>query len=246
VSRCKIVSRCKSWIAVAAIVVLAVALAAVALPQKAEAATLKGKLRAARLALRQSKERLKTAEIALAEAVTLAGAALGSAEATAEPPAADAPDEPATEPVSLASPPPSAQCLDVLEAKVVRARRALRAWTRRVHKLARQYRLQRNLAEWERRGDWRPIIEVAARRYHVSAGGIYRMMMRESGGQRFAGTASAFKGLFQYCLGTWSAAWNPWRHDSIYDGSSQIFATAYAIHKGMGPQMWTTTFASQY
>ena len=43
-----------------------------------------------------------------------------------------------------------------------------------------------------------PIIEVAAAKYHVSAAGMYRMMMRESGGQRFAGSSSAFKGLFQY------------------------------------------------
>jgi hypothetical protein len=75
---------------------------------------------------------------------------------------------------------------------------------------------------------------------------MYRMMMRESGGQRYAGSSGSFKGLFQYCSGTWTASWNPYRSDSIYDGSSQIFATAYAISKGMGPQMWTTTFASQY
>ena len=90
------------------------------------------------------------------------------------------------------------------------------------------------------------IIKVAAAKYHVSANGMYRMMMRESGGQRYAGSSSAVKGLFQYWTGSWSASWNPWRGDSIYDGSSQIFATAYAISKGMGPQMWTTTFASQY
>jgi hypothetical protein len=91
-----------------------------------------------------------------------------------------------------------------------------------------------------------PIIKVAAARYHVKADGMYRMMMRESGGRRFAGADSPYKGLFQYWTGTWSASWNPYRRDSIYDGSSQIFATACAIHKGMGPQMWTTTFASQY
>ena len=102
------------------------------------------------------------------------------------------------------------------------------------------------MAMWERRGKWMPIIEIAAAKYHVKADGMYRMMMRESGGQRYAGASSAFKGLFQYWTGTWSASWNPWRNDSIYDGSSQIFATAYAISKGMGPQMWTTTFASQY
>ena len=102
------------------------------------------------------------------------------------------------------------------------------------------------MAMWERRGKWMPIIEMAAAKYHVKADGMYRMMMRESGGQRYAGASGAYKGLFQYWTGTWSASWNPWRHDSIYDGSSQIYATAYAISKGMGPQMWTTTWASQY
>ena len=115
-----------------------------------------------------------------------------------------------------------------------------------MHRLARQYRFERKMARWESRGKWMPIIEVAAAKYHVSADGMYRMMMRESGGQRYAGSSSAYKGLFQYWTGTWSASWNPWRNDSIYDGSSQIFATACAISKGMGPQMWTTTFASQY
>ena len=69
---------------------------------------------------------------------------------------------------------------------------------------------------------------------------MYRMMMRESGGRRYAG--STFKGLFQYHPGTWTASWNPWRHDSIYDGSSQIFATAYAVHRGWGPRMWPNTY----
>jgi hypothetical protein len=87
---------------------------------------------------------------------------------------------------------------------------------------------------------------MAAAKYHVKADGMYRMMMRESGGRRFAGSNTAFKGLFQYYTGTWAASWNPYRHDSIYDGSSQIYATACAIHRGMGAQMWTTTWASQY
>ena len=109
-----------------------------------------------------------------------------------------------------------------------------------MHRLARQYRFQLKMAEWERRGKWMPIIKVAAAKYHVKADGMYRMMMRESGGQRYAGASSPYKGLFQYWTGTWAASWNPYRSDSIYDGSSQIFATACAISKGMGPQMWTT------
>ena len=136
--------------------------------------------------------------------------------------------------------------MDELQAGVDKARRDVRLWQGRVRRLARQYRFARTMVAWERSGKWMPIIEVAAARYHVKADGIYRMMMHESGGQRFVGSSTSFKGLFQYCTGTWSASWNPWRHDSIYDGSSQIFATCYAVGKGMGRQMWTTTFASRY
>ena len=119
-------------------------------------------------------------------------------------------------------------------------------WKQRVRKLGAQYRLQVQMAAWERQGRWMPIMRIAAARYHVSAPGMYRMMMRESGGQRCAGSSTPYKGLFQYHTGTWAASWNPWRHDSIYDGSSQVFATALAIHRGMGASMWTTTYWSQY
>ena len=223
-------SRSKSWIAIVAIIVVASALAAIAVPQKAEAASLKGKLRSAKLALRHSNLRLKAAEADLAAAVSGTGLT-----ATSDPAATPA----AT--VTTATP-----TVDALKAKVDRARRAVHVWKQRVHNLARQYRLERNMAMWESRGKWMPIIQIAAAKYHVKASGMYRMMMRESGGRRNAGASSAYKGLYQYWTGTWSASWNPWRHDSIYDGSSQIFATAYAISKGMGPSMWTTTFASQY
>jgi hypothetical protein len=223
------VSRSKSWIAIVAIViVVATALAAAAVPQKAEAASIKGKLRSAKLALRHSALRLKAAEAALSAAVSV------DVGLTTDPGTPSAAATTATTTV------------EDLKAKVAKARRAVHVWKQRVHRLARQYRLERKMAMWERRAKWMPIIEMAAAKFHVKADGMYRMMMRESGGQRYAGASGAYKGLFQYWTGTWSASWNPWRHDSIYDGSSQIYATAYAISKGMGPQMWTTTFASQY
>ena len=230
-----VVSRCKNWIAIVVVLIVATALAAVALPEKADAASLKSKLRQAKLALDLSKNRLESAEAALAAAVDTALAT------TTTDPAAD--PAPAPSPTTTPDPAPT---VDELKAKVAKARKAVRVWRQRVRRLARQYRLQQNMARWERQHQWMKIIEVAAAKYHVKADGMYRMMMRESGGQRYAGADGAFKGLFQYWTGTWAASWNPWRHDSIYDGSSQIFATAYAIHKGMGPQMWTTTFASQY
>ena len=220
-------SRSKSWITIVVITVVATALAAVALPQKAEAASLKGKLTSAKRALRTSSHRLKVAEADLAAAIATTAAPVLAADPEATPAAATT-------------------SVEALKARVAKARRAVHVWKQRVHRLAKQFRFERRMAEWERRAKWMPIIEVAAARYHVKADGMYRMMMRESGGRRFAGADGAYKGLFQYWTGTWSASWNPYRNDSIYDGSSQIFATAYAIGRGMGPQMWTTTFASQY
>jgi Tfp pilus assembly protein PilX len=237
------VRRSRSWIAILAITVVATALAAVALPQKAEGASLKGKLRAAERALRQSNHRLTAAELDLAAAVAAVTDPGLGADPTATPTPTATPEPTATPTASETAATPT---VDDLKARVAKARRAVRLWKQRVHRLARQYRFQVKMAEWERGGKWMPIIKVAAAKYHVKADGMYRMMMRESGGQRFAGSSSAFKGLFQYYTGTWAASWNPYRSDSIYDGSSQIFATAHAISKGMGPQMWTSTFASQY
>lgn len=222
--------RSKSLIAIIVIALAAITLAAVAAPEAAEAASLKGKLRSAKKALRQSTKRVKAAEAALAAALVVADPAVPTDPALGVDPAAQ-----------HATP-----TVQELKARLAKARRAVRRWKLRVHRLARQYRFRLKMAEWERRAKWMPIIEVAAAKYHVKADGMYRMMMRESGGRRYAGADSPYKGLFQYWTGTWSASWNPYRHDSIYDGSSQIFATAYAISKGMGPQMWTTTFASQY
>jgi hypothetical protein len=96
------------------------------------------------------------------------------------------------------------------------------------------------IQRWNRSGQWKPLIEIAGRRYGVSATGLYRMMMLESGGARTAGCMH--KGLFQYCPGTWTGSWNPWRHQSIYDGWAQIRATAYALSKGMGPGQWPHTY----
>ncbi len=232
-------------IAVMVILIIATALAAVAIPQKAEAATLKGKLRHAKLALRTSKDRLQAAQAAL-DAAVAADPGLASG-AVAEPAATPTPTSTLTPTAAqTATPAPAVPPVEELRAQVAKARHAVRVWNLRVCRLAKQYREERQMASWEKHHQWMPIIKAAAAKYHVKADGMYRMMKRESGGQRYAGSSSSFKGLFQYYTGTWSASWNPWRRDNIYDGSSQIFATAYAIHKGMGPSMWTTTFASQY
>jgi hypothetical protein len=231
------VPRRQSRIAIIAFLIVATALTtalttAVITPDAQASTPLRGKLRIAKLALRHANHRLKAAEAALlaAQAGITDPVALQSGQDLVPAQAA------AAAPVSVTQ----------LKDKVAKARKAVRVWQKRVQSIARQVRQQVQMADWERHAEWMPIIKVAAARYHVKADGIYRMMMRESGGRRYAGANSSFKGLFQYHTGTWAAGWNPWRHDSIYDGSSQIFATAFAIHRGMGPQMWTTTWASQY
>jgi hypothetical protein len=230
------VPRRQSRIAIIAFLIVATALTtalttAVITPDAQASTPLRGKLRVAQRALRQATDRLKAAEAALV------AAQIGITDSVALLAAQDlAPSPAAAAPASVAQ----------LKAKVAKARRAVRIWRQRVQRIARQVRQQVQMADWERHAEWMPIIKVAAAKYHVKADGMYRMMMRESGGRRYAGSSSPYKGLFQYWTGTWAASRNPWRHDSIYDGSSQIFATAYAIHKGMGAQMWTTTWASQY
>ena len=229
-------TRCKSWTAILALLIIATAITTAVISPKADASALKGKLRHAKRELRHARQRLTAAEAAVA--ATLSSTASGT---TTDP--ATTTTNPATTTTSAA---PASPTLAELQAKVDKERQAVRRWKRRVRRLARRVHLQRRLAAWESHGKWKPIIRIAAAKYHLQADGMYRMMMRESGGRRFAGSNTAFKGLFQYWTGTWAASWNPYRNDSIYDGSAQIFATAYAIHRGMGAQMWTTTWASQY
>jgi hypothetical protein len=219
------VTRCKSWIAIVALLIVATAVAAAAAPQKADAASLRARLHRVDSRLQQARQRLQDAQAALTAA--LAGPPLAAAPAAQASPSAT----------------PS---LDQLKAQVARAERLVRRWERVFRRLQSAYRTERRLARWARTGRWRSIIAVAAAKYHVNAAGIYRMMVRESNGQRFAGAGTSFKGLFQYYTGTWAGSWNPWRSASIYDPVAQIFATCYAVHRGMGPQMWTTTYALRY
>lgn len=123
-------------------------------------------------------------------------------------------------------------------------RKTALGWKKKVELLQSRIQRRKQIAEWNRRGQWWPLLKIAGKRYGVNPSGLHRMMMIESGGQRYAG--SAFKGLFQYYPGTWRAGWNPWRNQSIYDGWAQIQATAYAVHKGMGPAHWTTTYRAAF
>ena len=230
-------TRCKSLIAILAITIVATALATAVTPQKAEAATLGARLHRVDSRLQQAKQHLQDAQAALAAALVGSTVALAPVAPAAAVPAAAGAAVPAS---AVASP------VDQLKAKVIRAQREVRHWERVLRHLRSAYRTQRQMARWAHDGDWRKIIAVAAAKYHVNADGIYRMMIRESNGQRFAGASSSYKGLFQYYPGTWAGSWNPYRGAGILDPVAQIFATCYAVHRGMGPQMWTTTYSSQY
>lgn len=231
---------------------------------------LRAKLRQTRHHLASARLTLKTARADLADARALVAAMDEVTAATDEtaPAAGDDPETSAPTPAPTPTPLPTVQDpgvlaavaamrpelasrlladgvvseeeLAALEARVTRWRGAVRRLRRAVEGLEQRLAQRLQIREWNRRGAWRPLIEIAARRYHVSADGLYRLMMYESGGRRLAG--STFKGLFQYYPGTWSKGWNPWRSASIYDGWAQIRATAYAISRGMGPGNWPATY----
>jgi peptidoglycan hydrolase CwlO-like protein len=90
-------------------------------------------------------------------------------------------------------------------------------------------------------GSWWPAIQAAAKAKGISARGLYRLMMVESGGVATI-TNGVNYGLFQYSPGTWHGGWNPWRGRPITDGAAQIKATALAIHLGYGPSWWPSTY----
>ncbi len=217
------------WTAIIIVLIALACLAAVAAPSQAAASPLKSQLHRAQTKLKQARTRLATAEAAL-----LAAQTGGSTTSTG----GNVPPAP--------GPAPAPPTVEQLQTQVAKAKAAVARWNAKVDRLAKAYRQQRQLASWVAHSKWRPIIAIAAAKYHVKADGMYRMMMRESAGQRYAGSDTSFKGLFQYYTGTWASGWNPWRHVNIYDPVAQINATAYAIHRGMGPSMWTTTWASCY
>jgi hypothetical protein len=125
------------------------------------------------------------------------------------------------------------------------SRHAVRFWQGVIRDL-RAAKAEQALAALEKSGAWRELIERAAKKYGVNADGLYRLMMMESGGKVRAVGAGRFYGLFQYSLVTWKDDWNPWRSESVFDGSAQIEASAYAVKKGMGRSLWGNTFPAAF
>ncbi len=227
--------------AIAASLLLAVTLSTGLAAAKADAATpLRAKLQTAQRELKRANQRLAAAQQALDEALALQAEPVP--DGATEGPTSAVRSSGALRSARVAEP----ADIKALRTRVTQARKQVSQWKKRVSVLTAQVQEEEQIEAWENEHDWMPIMEIAAARYHVKADGMYRMMMRESGGNPRAGASGQFRGLFQYWTGTWKNTWNPYRDQSIFDGSSQIFATAYAIHKGMGPQMWTTTFATQY
>jgi len=223
----------------------------------ARAASLSHRLTLTRHRLRHARAKLSADRLAYAAALAAANAAGTAAaadatpasSATSDPSATPTPavtSDPNATPTSNATPAPTttstpaaspAPSLQQLRSAMLADRRRVRA----LHRLAVRLRQAIVMKAAAARGDWMPIVRDAARHSHVSATGLRRMMSLESGGRVHAENGS-FHGLYQYCWSTWRGAWNPWRHSSLYDGTAQIRATAVAIHRGLGAQMWPNTY----
>jgi len=130
--------------------------------------------------------------------------------------------------------------ISALQTRVSLTKTLAHRWAVKARRLAKRVHRRRQIATWARQHDWRPLIEIAGRKYGVSPAGLYRMMMFESGGRPAVGTT--YKGLFQYAPSTWARHWNPWHQESIFNGWAQIRATALALSKGMGPSQWPNTY----
>ena len=245
----------KLTLAIALTVLVAGIVAAPAVAGDPSISKLKQQLRNAKQLRERARERARAAAAGLAGARQLhAATSVASAPATPEPatlgpatpepsPALFAPPvtmDPVLAATLLADGVVTADEVAAQQARSVRAMKLARRWSVKVRRLQQRIRTLQQIAGWNRRGQWKPLIEIAGRKYGVSTAGLHRMMMLESGGSRTAGTT--YKGLFQYYPTTWSGSWNPWRRESIYNGWAQIRATAYALSRGMGRSQWPNTY----
>ncbi len=197
-------------------------------PDTARAASLATRLTHVRRELRHARATLRSDRLAYATALAAASPAPADAPATTATPA----------PTPAPSPAPTpAATLAQLQRAVTGDRHRVQALAMLVRRLRHELVLRRAAAH----GDWMPLVRDAASRNRISATGLRRLMSLESGGRAHAENGS-FHGLYQYCWSTWRAAWNPWRDSSLYDGAAQIRATALAIRRGWGPQMWPNTY----
>ena len=228
-------------IVIALAVVTAGIAAAPAMAKEPSIPKLKQQLRHAKQQRERARDRAQVARLDLAGALVLFQATGGGSTD----PAVAAPLPPATmdqavAALLLADGVVTAGEVAAAQKRATKAKKLARRWTAKVRRLEKKLRTLRQIAEWNRRGKWKPLIAIACKKYGISAAGLHRMMMLESGGRRTVG--GMYKGLFQYYPSTWAGSWNPWRHESIYNGWAQIRATAYALSRGMGPSQWPNTY----
>lgn len=219
--------------------------AAPALAKDPSVSALKQRLRHARQLQHRAHERVTLAAANLAGARELATAtAPGSTvdPATVAVPTAMNPQLAATLLVDGAV---SADEVAALQARLTAAKRVAHRWDLKVKALTKRIRQLKQIAAWNRRGQWKPLIAIAAQRYHVSAAGLTHMMMLESNGQRNV-SSGPYHGLFQFMYREWAMSWNEWRDHSIYDGWSQIQLAAKCISRGMGPSIWPLTYRMSF
>jgi soluble lytic murein transglycosylase-like protein len=229
-------------IALAAVILTAAALAPVAGATSPSTAQLVEQRALARQALTQARDRSAQAAADVAAALALQTDVHGA---------------PGVLPAPLITPPPgmdqalaarllgdgavSDQEIAALRQRAEQRRRIVRRLELKVEHLSTRLHRRRQIERWARAHTWRPLVDIAGRKYGVDPGSLYRMMVLESGGNP-AVVGGIYNGLFQYTHSEWARHWNPWRHESIYDGWAQIRATALALSKGMGPGQWPNTY----
>jgi len=203
---------------------------------------LKAQLRNAKQQLRVARERAQQARADLAAALQLRAQLRGDPGVT--PPAVITPPpgmDPGLAGQLLADGVVSDEEIVALQTRVAQAARLAVYRADRVRLLAKRVHLRQKIATWARQHNWRPLIAIAGRTYGVSPAGLYRMMILESTG-RPTEVSGPYKGLFQFTTSEWASHWNPWRHESIFNGWAQIRACALALSKGMGPGQWPNTY----
>jgi soluble lytic murein transglycosylase-like protein len=202
---------------------------------------LEAQLRQAKQQLRTARERDRKADADLAAALELRAQLGGDPAATPPAPVTPPGMDPALAAQLLADGVVSDAEIAALQTRVAEARKVVVRRAAQVRRLAKRVQRRAQIATWAQRHDWRPLIEIAGRKYGVSPAGLYRMMILESSGQPTC-VSGPYKGLFQFTTSEWARSWNPWRHESIFDGWAQIRACALALSRGLGPGQWPNTY----
>ena len=176
-------------IVIALAVVTAGIAAAPAMAKDPSIPKLKQQLRHAKQQRERARDRAQAASRDLAGALVLQATAGGGSTG----PAIAAPLPPVTMDQTLAATlladgVVTADEVAAAQRRATKAKKLARRWTVKVRRLEQKLRTLRQIAEWNRRGQWKPLIAIACKKYGVSAAGLHRMMMLESGGRRTVGS----------------------------------------------------------